>query len=78
MTSYVADPKDPKEPKEPKVSNQPSRYNDRTIIGYEEKPKEEDKVDKIKDYDVFKVSEKHRGRIMTEYVDPSGQVEHYY
>jgi len=47
-------------------NNQPSRYNDETIIGYEEKPKEEKKVDPEKDYDVFRVSETYGGRIMPE------------
>ena len=64
MTSYEANPQNPERPK----INQPSRYNDRTIVGYEEKPKDEVHVEEYKDYDVFKVSEKHRGRIMDEYV----------
>lgn len=45
---------------------QPSRYNDRTIINYQEKSNDDVEANDTKDYDVFRVSEKYGGRIMPE------------
>ena len=49
-----------------KKNNQPSRYNDVTVIDYKEKPKEISVENDNKDYDVFRVSDRYCGRIMAE------------
>lgn len=53
MSYYVDSPRDDPDPKE---LNQPSRYYDTTILGKGLEPKT----------DQFKVSDKHKGRIMAE------------